>query len=243
MKLYVGAVAFSLIGGLLSHFLKIEAGAVAGIASFAVLLLGASAVAVGIGDWRTTAFVLVYCAGVEIAGVLTGFPFGRYHYTEAWSPLLPLPGGHVFPVALPLAWLMVGGGSWLAIGRWIGGWQRIALSAVVTMLIDVPLEDLMVRGLKYWQWDEPGPIFGAPVQNSVAWLACGVVCAVALGRGQEPDRSISGSLILSAYCLLMGEIAFIHGLTSGWIWLVLAAAFLATELAWRRQKKTVDEGT
>ncbi|NJP07274.1 MAG: carotenoid biosynthesis protein [Chloroflexaceae bacterium] len=50
-----------------------------------------------------TVLILVMSWAVEHIGVITGFPFGTYHYTDV---LLPKLAG-VVPLAIPFAWLLV----------------------------------------------------------------------------------------------------------------------------------------
>ena len=62
--------------------------------------------------------VFLLAWAVEHAGVTTGMPFGRYHYTGALQPQL---FGAV-PLAIPCAWLMVAAGAWqLSSERWGDG--------------------------------------------------------------------------------------------------------------------------
>jgi uncharacterized membrane protein len=52
--------------------------------------------------------VAVLAWGVEHLGVVSGFPFGRYRYTDMLQPQLL----GVVPLAIPCAWLMVALGAW-----------------------------------------------------------------------------------------------------------------------------------
>lgn len=219
-------IAFSLFGSALSKIANIESAGIEVFASLAVLITGACYVGHSIGDWRTCLGVMLASGVIEAIGVTTGLPFGAYRYTEAWAPLVPLPGGHFFPLALPLAWLLVAGSSWVVMGKWLSGIPRVLASGCLTMLIDIPLEDVMTKGLGYWQWIETGPIFGAPLMNSVGWLATGTLCAfiLSLSRREEARENHVG-LVFAAYCLLMGEMALLHGLSSLPLWVVLVLAF------------------
>lgn len=234
-------IAFSFIGSLLSKLLSLDSAGIETFASLAVLVTGAAYVGLAIGDWRTCLGVMLASGLIEAVGVTTGLPFGAYRYTEAWAPLMPLPGGHLFPLALPLAWLLVAGSSWVVLGRWLTGAPRILATGLLTMLIDIPLEDVMTKGLGYWQWVESGPIFGAPLLNSFGWLATGTLCAFifSLSRKQGPGESHVG-LVFAAYCLLMGEMALLAGLSSLPLWVLLILAF---SLAGRLPSKQIQEQT
>src|SRR4051812_324539 len=52
--------------------------------------------------------VFLLAWAVEHAGVVTGVPFGSYHYTGALQPQL----FNTVPLAIPCAWLMVAAGAW-----------------------------------------------------------------------------------------------------------------------------------
>ena len=79
--------------------------------------------------WKRTvvvALLLVAMAWVvERVGSTTGFPFGRYHYTERLQPQL----AHV-PILIPVAWLVMLPPAWAVADRIVGG--RGPLFVVVT---------------------------------------------------------------------------------------------------------------
>lgn len=231
LKFYGSAIAFSLIGAFLSKTFKVDSGGVEVFASLAVLVSGALYIAFTIGDWRVCLGVMGVSGLIEAVGVSIGWPFGSYSYTEAWPPVFPLPSGHLFPLALPLAWLLVAGASWVILGRWLEGAPRVLASGILTMIIDIPLEDVMTKGLGYWKWNEGGPIFGAPVMNSLGWLGTGLICAFIFSRSKrqvQRERSYVGC-VFGAYCLLMGEMALLEGLPSLPLWILLALGFAATD--------------
>ncbi|MDE0197141.1 MAG: carotenoid biosynthesis protein [Caldilineaceae bacterium] len=120
----------------------------------------------------------------EFVGHNTGFPFGRYTYTDAFRPQL----GDV-PVQIPLAWLMMLPPSW-AVGsaisskiKWGGAsltWKTRAVSSFSAGLAftawDLFLDPQMVAwGI--WHWESPGSYFGVPIVNFAGWI---VVAAVVL---------------------------------------------------------------
>lgn len=237
LRIYGSAIAFSLIGSVLSKSFQVESGGIEVLASLAVLISGALYVSLPIRDWRACLGVIVVSGSIEAIGVSTGFPFGSYSYTEAWPPIIPLPGGHLFPLAVPLAWLLVAGASWVILGRWLDGIPRILGCGLLTMIIDIPLEDVMTKGLGYWRWHELGPIFGAPLMNSVGWLGTGLICALILSRAKSAwsDEKRHVGCVFGAYCLLMGEMALLEGLPSLPLWIIFALGFAATDFLPGRQ--------
>ena len=109
----------------------------------------------------------------ENLGVATGFPYGRYYYTEAMGPKL----FHV-PILVGLAYPWMGYLSW-TLGRVILGNLRSPL--VGTRVITLPLvaafimiawdlaNDPVWANLdRLWVWQDPGAYFGVPVTNFLA---------------------------------------------------------------------------
>ncbi len=217
-KLFVGAVLFSCFGVFAQKFLKADPGPIAPIMSAIIMLSGAGSVAVSIGRWRSVGWVLAIGAVAEIIGLFSGIPFGRYEYTDRWVPTVPLGMGHRFPLLLPLAWLMMIGGSFMFVSRLWTGWRLVAGAAILAAAIDVPMERAMTEVFGYWHWIPPGPVYGAPILNLVGWLAVGGVAAWALRKASPKGN---GTLILPLFC---GFVAW-NGLLSGFdvAWVVLMA--------------------
>ena len=124
----------------------------------------------------TALVVLVLSWGVEFLGSSTGFPFGRYHYTDRLQPQL----AHV-PLLIPFAWLMMLPPSWgiaAALTDEMRGLPFIVLSGLALTAWDLFLDPQMVRwGL--WVWEQRGGYFGIPWVNFVGWaLAASLITAI-----------------------------------------------------------------
>jgi uncharacterized membrane protein len=115
----------------------------------------------------------------EQAGVVTGFVFGAYHYTDYLGPKL----GHV-PFLIPLAWFMMIYPSYvianLALARRPTGTPRglvplvrlAAASAVAMTVWDLVIDPILSGpSARAWIWEAGGPYFGIPIQNYLGWLA------------------------------------------------------------------------
>lgn len=114
----------------------------------------------------------------EQVGVETGLVYGRYHYTD----VLGVKIGHV-PVLIPMAWfmmiypsyvianLMAGGlpvGSHGGVGRMV--WLSL-LSAMVMTAWDLVMDPILSGpAVRAWVWEEGGPYFGIPIQNTIGWM-------------------------------------------------------------------------
>ncbi len=127
--------------------------------------------------WRRTVRVsgllalLSYLA--ELLGSHTGFPFGKYYYTDLLQPQLA-----GVPLLIPLAWLMMLAPAW-AVAELI--WPRpvssgraaalphALLAALAFTAWDLFLDPQMVRW-GFWVWEQPGQYFGIPLVNYLGWL-------------------------------------------------------------------------
>lgn len=227
---YWAVVVFSLVGALASKVFRLEAQGVAQVSSLLVIVLATLNIAWLVGRPWACLGVMALGGAAEAVGVTTGVPFGRYTYTEAWWPTVGLPSGGHYPVSVPLAWLLVVGGLWLVLAAVTKGWQRVLAVGLAAALFDAPLEDLMTNHLGYWKWLDTGPVFGAPILNSVGWLATASVAALVLGDRPVAERARQAAAVLAGYCLLMGEIALLAFRPSWPVWLVITAVLGA--LGW-----------
>lgn len=214
-RLYLGLVAFSLAGSLFSRLAHLDPGPIAPIA--ALLTLGTGCVAafqplfreIGGKAWAALGVVLVLGTCMEVAGVLTGFPFGRYAYTDRWWPTVPIAEGVLFPLQLPFAWFLMAGASYLMVA-WIGqgrlGKFYALFAGLLAALLDMAMEPVMVHRLGYWRWMTPGPLpGGVPLSNFLGWFATTALAAVALNafgagkawRAPEPKLVLLGHMLLT----------------------------------------------
>lgn len=178
-----------------------------------VLLLAACALAFASGAWGTARAAKAFGAAVltgyaaEVAGVLTGFPFGEYRYSDV---LWPQVGG--VPVVVALAWGGMGLAAY-AVASAVApsrGWVRVCAGAGALTAWDLFLDPQMVR-LGLWTWVRDGFYRGIPLSNFAGWLlvsalVMGVVTlAVGHGRGGAPAR---GLLVLYTVMAVMETVAF-----------------------------------
>lgn len=113
----------------------------------------------------------------EVVGWRTGFPFGRYRYTEVLQPQLL----HV-PVIIPMAWLMMMPSSW-AVGVTVAPNSPILqwlVAAAAFTAWDLFVDPQMVNS-NYWQWEKDGAYNGIPLINFVGWFAVAFVITAVFG--------------------------------------------------------------
>ena len=115
---------------------------------------------------------------VELVGVTSGLPFGRYAYT----PVLGLQLGGAVPLAIPFAWLTVVPGASMVAARAGRPAVSIPLAAMLALLLDLLIEPVAAYVTGYWQWLEGGPYFGVPTANFVAWGLTALVLVLLLHR-------------------------------------------------------------
>jgi putative membrane protein len=168
----------------------------------------------------------------EAVGLATGFPYGRYTYSDTLGPTLL-----GVPFLVPLAWLMMAWPSWLLAelltrtarpGRRPAA--RVAVAAAVFAGWDVVLDPQMVQA-GYWTWASPQPglpgISTVPLTNLAGWLLAGAVLMTLLDvlvrRTSEPGAPWTGGaapLLVLGWMTLGGSLAH-----AGWLGLPGSAAW------------------
>jgi uncharacterized membrane protein len=134
----------------------------------------------------TACIVLALGWAVEYLGSHTGFPFGRYHYTDRLWPRL----GNV-PLLIPVAWLMMLPPAW-AIGQAIAPQQRLLFvltSALAFTVWDLFLDPQMVSW-HLWVWERPGGYYGIPWVNYLGWFAAAAVITTVAAPPPSPTGQL-----------------------------------------------------
>jgi putative membrane protein len=104
---------------------------------------------------------------LEHLSILTGFPFGHYHFTSAMGPKL----GAV-PVLLGLAYVGMGYVSW-TLGGMIAGrglFARPFISSFIMVAWDLAMDPTWANFAKAWVWHDGGAYFGVPLSNFFGWF-------------------------------------------------------------------------
>ncbi len=112
-------------------------------------------------------FVLGYL--VELLGIVTGFPFGNYHYGEALGFKL-----YGVPLIIGVNWFMlVMGSGFLARKVVSNSWLQVLGAALLMVVVDYPIEQ-MASTLDYWHWEENN----IPLSNFVGWFIVAIIMQV-----------------------------------------------------------------
>jgi uncharacterized membrane protein len=171
-----------------------------------------------LGPARAAALLtLVFCVSLlaEGLGVLTGWIFGPFHYTDRLGPKL----FGLVPLVIPLAWAMMAYPSRLIAERLLRpDWDRSStaraaglalLAAVILSAWDLGMEPVMVRN-GHWAWETDGAYYGIPLQNFLGWLATafcfyfvyGLIAHRLPGPGEGPQVARDDWLAILAYALM-----------------------------------------
>ena len=111
--------------------------------------------------------ILLLSFFIEYVGLKTGFPFGKYTYTDVLSPLVS-----GIPIAITFAWFSVTVSSYLLtlnLYSKAGIFSASFISSVLVLSVDILLEPFASFINGFWLWDA-GTI---PFQNYVSWLVLG----------------------------------------------------------------------
>jgi putative membrane protein len=120
--------------------------------------------------------VAVFAVGwmFETLSVISGFPFGNYHYTDAMAPFL----GNVSVYVLPAYWVM-GYVSWsmsrILLNRLDAEVDATlqfgapVLASGLMVLWDLSMDPLRATVEQRWIWQDGGPHLGVPIANYFGW--------------------------------------------------------------------------
>jgi uncharacterized membrane protein len=112
---------------------------------------------------------------LENTSILTGFPFGHYHYTDALGPKLFL-----VPLVIGPAYVSTGYLAWVLATVLIGDVCRTS-SAFVTFVVpfigsfimvvwDLCFDPMFSTIDHRWIWEQGGGYFGVPLTNYLGWF-------------------------------------------------------------------------
>jgi uncharacterized membrane protein len=129
--------------------------------------------------WTGMVAFIVICLVVsnilENTSILTGFPFGHYHYTDALGPklfLVPLLIGPAYFATGYLAWAL----STVLIGDVRRGSSALTTFAVpfiasfLMVMWDLCFDPTASTVGHVWIWERGGGYFGVPLTNYLGWF-------------------------------------------------------------------------
>jgi putative membrane protein len=204
--------------------------------------------------WSGILAFLIVCLVVsnvlENTSILTGFPFGHYHYTS--SPrlfLVPLFIGPSYFATAYLAWMvavvLIGdvrrGGSWFTTVA-----VPVIASAVMVMW-DLTFDPTASTIKQFWIWEQGGGYFGVPLTNYVGWFFTVYVFLQLFALFLRFRRAGADSLPLPASYYAQAVISYgVVGLTAVLSYLVFTGNTVVTDaagVAWQTRGITEAEAT
>lgn len=197
-----------------------------------------------IGSRRTIVFATIAITtalGMELVGTTTGWPFGRYAYTDGLGPKVL---GRV-PYTIPMSWFYMGLASYLlgtafvrALGKRKPGLAGVLAGVSLLVAWDLLLDPAMAHAdlpTRFWVWLEGGPYLGMPVQNLVGWAGTGFVFMgiARLAWRQDPPTERYLGVPLCVYGANLLFAAVLAATVTVWLpFAVLPVALAVTTWGW-----------
>jgi uncharacterized membrane protein len=163
---------------------------------------------------------------LENLGVLTGFPYGDYYFTDLMGPKL-----FEVPVFLGLAYIGMAYLSWTLarlilgdIANPVTGSRVVTLPLIAAFIMvawDLSQDPVWATILHLWIWRRGGPYFGVPLTNFLGWFLC-VYIIFQLFALYVRGHSTSGDPLASGHWRL--AVVFYAAAAAGNILLVLPHA-------------------
>lgn len=159
------------------------------------------------------ALTFVISWSYETASILTGFPFGWYHYTEKLGPQLG-----VVPLLIMPAYFGVAYASWIIARLLLDHARSAAPAGTVAMVLtasfvmvmwDLSMDPSRATVSQAWIWHDGGAYFGVPFINFTGWFLCvaTIFAAYALTAGRfAAPRAMPDSQALAQALALYGAL-------------------------------------
>lgn len=184
---------------------------------------------------RAAVWLLGLCVcvagGAELAGTLTGIPFGAYHYTSKLGPRFM----DEVPYLIPLAWFTIGYASLSVAGTLaVPRLGAAVFAASMVVVWDVALDPAMTARYPAWLWDDGGGFYGIPFTNYVAWFVVALVIAGVYPCLAQPGPASSTRLPWALYTVqsvFPATLAAIYG--RGWATVAWTIGFAVIVVVWR----------
>lgn len=160
-----------------------------------LVLAGALALMENKTAWQSMLLAATLGFVLEIVGVHTGYPFGRYNYTAVLAP-------SIFGVPLAIAF------AWLILIDYVRGMSaNIWIGALLMTAIDLVIDPLAAGPLAYWHWLDGGDYFGIPALNFAGWFAASLLILYVTPK-QSVRRAYVGWTVIAFFAVLALRKAF-----------------------------------
>lgn len=111
---------------------------------------------------------------IETIGVLTGFPYGFFSYTDSLGQKIG-----VIPWTVSFGWVPLVIASWALSKSFLKKQKllllkQIILGSLILMIFDLVLDPGSVA-LNFWKWIPEGIYYGVPLSNYFGWIFSGLI--------------------------------------------------------------------
>lgn len=160
--------------------------------------------------------ILLFIAGLigfgfEIIGIHTGYPFGKYYYTDNIKPLI-----FNVPVVMITAWIVLTAYvRQLLLKTKLKGSKLIFAGGLLMVWIDLLIDPVAIGPMKFWVWIDKGYYYGIPLLNFFGWFIVSLLIFVFLIRIKTNNiwhKCIGASIIMFFTTIAFAEQIFLAGL-------------------------------
>jgi len=114
----------------------------------------------------------IFALGIETVGVLTGFPYGQFFYTDLFAYKL----FDVTPIIVPFGWIPIVVGAYHLTQRLnVGSLKKNYVLFIMFILLTDAIVDPGAVRLGMWGYREVGVYYGIPVSNFLGWILSGTI--------------------------------------------------------------------
>ena len=153
----------------------------------------------GVKGIRLLALLSLFAYAIESTGIITGFPYGAFHYGSMMGTKL----FGIVPIILPFAYVPLVLGAYYVAQKLTGNrGMIITITAMILVAFDLVL-DPGAAALEYWVWENPGLYYGIPLTNYLGWVLSSIVAAMICHKHNDAIRSANPKMILSSIFLLI----------------------------------------
>jgi putative membrane protein len=162
-----------------------------------------------------------FALAIETVGVLTGFPYGHFIYTDLFAFKL----FETTPIIVPFGWIPIVVGAYMLVKKFsLDNVKSLVLFIALILLTDSIIDPGAVR-LGMWVYREGGVYYGVPVSNFLGWILSGTVAYMLLNHFLKKSNN---HIIFYFACLLiywtgiaLGASLIIPGLIGGLVLIFL----------------------
>ena len=145
---------------------------------------------------KTILILSIFSMIIETVGVLTGFPYGFFFYTQYLGPRIG-----VVPWTVSFGWVPLVIASWALTERLLKNQtsilKKVAAGSAIITIFDLVLDPGAVA-LKFWFWHSPGAYYNVPVINFFGWLLSGFIGMTIILKLLKTEKP-NNNLLLTAF--------------------------------------------